>query len=70
MAKHTVTRDELDGWLQQDERVTFASHFGGPHAKRLEVTLQTRLFIVTDHNVETYIGSDKDLALAAYNAAP
>jgi hypothetical protein len=67
---HTITMEELDGWLAQDERIMAACSFGKGSAKKLEVTASTRMFVVTDHDIEKYIGKDKEAAIAAYNRAP
>lgn len=69
MTRHTLSLEELNGWLNQEFwNVAASSHGNGAH-KVLEMN-NAGVFRVTDQSKIVYMGGDKDAAIAAYNAAP
>lgn len=69
MAKHEIHRPSGYSF----EHVIASSH-GKGSAKRLVVRVVidplSAVYVMTDHDTETYRGDDLDAAVKAYNAAP
>lgn len=71
---HTITREDVTEWLS-DNWVNFAASYGrakngNSTHKSFEVNANTKTFRVVDHGDVTYLGTDIDEAVAAYNEAP
>lgn len=66
---HTITQEDLEFWLSEEEWHQFACSHGVGTNKRFDVSSPSGLLRVKDHGKVVYEGTDRAAAVAAYNSA-